>query len=86
MLHDVEYDKLPDNLKGLLSEAERHHNSLLAPKARMCAALRQQGFIPDNRIEMIRVKDAKNYERIIDLSQSENGNAVTNARLKGKLT
>lgn len=62
MLHDLEYTSLPDDLKDILLEEERHKESL-----RLLITLSDQGLIPDEKIDMIRISDGGDYERLIDL-------------------
>ena len=67
MLHDLDYGKLPEDLKDILTEADRHTDRLKALMVEMYAALRYYGLIPDSRIDMIRIRDGENYERLIPL-------------------
>jgi hypothetical protein len=67
VLHDLDYGKLPEDLKDILTEADRHTDRLKELMVEMYAALRYYGLIPASRIDMIRIRDGENYERLIPL-------------------
>ena len=67
MLYDLEYMNLPDDLKDILLEEERHKESLRLLNILLLITLSDQGLIPDERIDMIRISDGGDYERLIDL-------------------
>ena len=67
MLHDIDYDMLPGDLQGILGEADVHHCRLIDLEGQVPLGLREHGFIPDERISIIRINDGGNYESLIDL-------------------
>ena len=67
MLYDLEYMNLPDDLKDILLEEDRHKECLRSLNARLLITLWDQGLIPDERIDIIMISDGGNYERLIDL-------------------
>ena len=52
---------------GILLEEDRHKKSLRLLNIRLLITLLDQGLIPEERIDMIRISDGGNYERLIDL-------------------
>ena len=51
----------------ILLEEDRHKESLRLLNVRLLITLSDQGLIPDERIDMIRISDGGDYERLIDL-------------------
>ena len=67
MMRDLDYISLPEDIKEILAESDLVHNKIAELKTRINSSLRYHGLIPDNRIDMIRIRGTGNYERLIPL-------------------
>ena len=67
MLIDIYYDNLPEEIKDILVEGDVAWNNLVRLKDKMVLALFYHDLIPDRGVEMIRITNEDDYERLIDI-------------------
>ena len=79
MVVDIYYDNLHEEIKDILVEGDVASNHLVRLKDKIILALRYHALIPDRGIEMVRITNEDDYERLIDI---KNTNPSTN--VKGK--
>lgn len=67
MLFEIYYDDLPEEVKDILVEGDVASNHLVRLKDKIILALRYHALIPDGGIEMVRITNEDDYERLIDI-------------------
>ena len=67
MLHDLDYEALPEAIKDILVEGDVASNNLVRLQDKMVLALQFHELIPDHRIELVRISNGEDYERIINV-------------------
>ena len=83
MIHTISYNKLPQELRDILAAADMYEEKLPALRVQMCLGLKENGFITDDRIEVVRIEGEENYERLIGLKPELPTNLPTNTKSGG---
>ena len=81
MLFDLDYNKLPDDLRDIIKETDLALSIMEECRKRMREGLRYHGLVPDDRITVVRVQnDGGKFVRFIKLEDKGRQNGRHNAK------
>ena len=67
MVVEIFYDNLPETIKDILVEGDVACNNVIRIKDKLILALLYDELIPDRGVEMVRITNEDDYERLIDI-------------------